>query len=168
MCSDLYCDCTMKHKTHIGPGWTVSSLAVTSGFAVGPADPGAAPGATEGHVLKGSSEQLVKPPVTDGECKVHSGSVKKKLAIRAQLLTGSQRHWPEPWVRDTVCAYGAGTHRGIDQDTHIDTGLYESTIVCCAPIVHLKCNICNFYVEPVCFNYNCVHLQYRFNSILFV
>lgn len=48
--------------------------------------------ATEGHILKEGSEQLVKPPVTDGRCKRHSDCVKKQLAIRAELLEGSLRH----------------------------------------------------------------------------
>ncbi len=71
------------------------SSAVTSGFAVRPAEPGAAPKrqrANEGQILKEGSEQLVKPPVTDGECKLHSDSIKKQLAIMAQLLKGSLRH----------------------------------------------------------------------------
>ena len=73
------------------------SQSQSPGFAVGSAEPSAAPEhqqATVGQILKEGSEQLIKPPVTDGECKLLGDCVKnkKQLAVRAQLLKGSLRH----------------------------------------------------------------------------
>lgn len=42
----------------------------------------------EGQILRENTELLVKPLLTDGVCELNSGSVKKQLAIRAQLLKG--------------------------------------------------------------------------------
>lgn len=68
-----------------------------------------------------------------GECKLHSDSVKKQLAIRAQLLKGLLRHWPEHCMH-VLYAYRSGTDRQTE-------GLFWSkleTTVCCHT-VHGKC-----------------------------